>query len=112
MSEIPSSIYEEEFRLGNELKFEQELRWFNDVEHFRGIGSIEDSKFETKLEELKHLPRDSGLDIVGRDSHEMNAVISAEMCQRRLKIQPKGGAKDCHLGWWSALGVRLGVGGC
>ena len=62
------------------------------------------------LEELKHLPRDSGLDIVERDSHEMNAVISAEMCQRRLKIQPKGGAKDCHLGWWSALGVRLGVG--
>ena len=31
-------------------------------------------------------------------------------CQRRLKIQPKGGAKDCHLGWWSDLGVRLGVG--
>ena len=22
----------------------------------------------------------------------------------------KGGAKDCHLGWWSELGVRLGVG--
>ena len=22
----------------------------------------------------------------------------------------KGGAKDCHLGWWSDLGVRLGVG--
>ena len=32
------------------------------------------------------------------------------LCQRRLKIQPKGGAKDCHLGWWSELGVRLGVG--
>ena len=32
------------------------------------------------------------------------------ICQRRLKIQPKGGAKDCHLGWWSDLGVRLGVG--
>ena len=31
-------------------------------------------------------------------------------CQRRLKIQPKGGAKDCHLGWWSDLGVRLGFG--
>ena len=31
-------------------------------------------------------------------------------CQRRLKIRPKGGAKDCHLGWWSDLGVRLGVG--
>ena len=31
-------------------------------------------------------------------------------CQHRLKIQPKGGAKDCHLGWWSDLGVRLGVG--
>ena len=30
--------------------------------------------------------------------------------QRRLKIRPKGGAKDCHLGWWSDLGVRLGVG--
>ena len=28
-------------------------------------------------------------------------------CQRRLKIRPKGGAKDCHLGWWSDLGVRL-----
>ena len=32
------------------------------------------------------------------------------LCQRRLKIRPKGGAKDCHLGWWSDLGVRLGVG--
>ena len=32
------------------------------------------------------------------------------ICQRRLKIRPKGGAKDCHLGWWSDLGVRLGVG--
>ena len=31
-------------------------------------------------------------------------------CQRRLKIRPRGGAKDCHLGWWSDLGVRLGVG--
>ena len=29
-------------------------------------------------------------------------------CQRRLKIRPKGGAKDCHLGWWAELGVRLG----
>ena len=33
-----------------------------------------------------------------------------ERCQRRLKLRPKGGAKDCHLGWWSELGVRLGVG--
>ena len=33
-----------------------------------------------------------------------------QWCQRRLKIRPKGGAKDCHLGWWSDLGVRLGVG--
>ena len=31
-------------------------------------------------------------------------------CQRRLKIRPKGGAKDCHLGWWADLGVRLGFG--
>ena len=31
-------------------------------------------------------------------------------CQRRLKIRPKGGAKDCHLGWWAELGVRLGFG--
>ena len=37
-------------------------------------------------------------------AHELGA------CQRRLKIRPKGGAKDCHLGWWSDLGVRLGVG--
>ena len=36
--------------------------------------------------------------------------IQALDCQRRLKIRPKGGAKDCHLGWWSDLGVRLGVG--
>ena len=34
----------------------------------------------------------------------------SDFCQRRLKIRPKGGAKDCHLGWWSDLGVRLGVG--
>ena len=34
----------------------------------------------------------------------------SQVCQRRLKIRPKGGAKDCHLGWWSDLGVRLGVG--
>ena len=32
------------------------------------------------------------------------------ICQRRLKIRPKGGAKDCHLGWWAELGVRLGFG--
>ena len=32
------------------------------------------------------------------------------ICQRWLKIQPKGGAKDCHLGWWAELGVRLGFG--
>ena len=33
-----------------------------------------------------------------------------DVCQRRLKIRPRGGAKDCHLGWWSELGERLGVG--
>ena len=38
------------------------------------------------------------------------ALQIASRCQRRLKIRPKGGAKDCHLGWWSDLGVRLGVG--
>ena len=37
-------------------------------------------------------------------------VTALTFCQRRLKIRPKGGAKDCHLGWWSDLGVRLGVG--
>ena len=36
--------------------------------------------------------------------------VRGARCQRRLKIRPKGGAKDCHLGWWSDLGVRLGVG--
>ena len=41
------------------------------------------------------------VELVERDASE---------CQRRLKIRPKGGAKDCHLGWWSDLGVRLGVG--
>ena len=35
---------------------------------------------------------------------------SLSNCQRRLKIWPRGGAKDCHLGWWSELGVRLGFG--
>ena len=39
-----------------------------------------------------------------------DAAQSTPICQRRLKIRPKGGAKDCHLGWWSDLGVRLGVG--
>ena len=39
-----------------------------------------------------------------------DACATFEKCQRRLKIRPKGGAKDCHLGWWSDLGVRLGVG--
>ena len=37
-------------------------------------------------------------------------LIGGARCQRRLKIRPKGGAKDCHLSWWSDLGVRLGVG--
>ena len=37
-------------------------------------------------------------------------IFPRESCQRRLKIQPKGGAKDCHLGWRVGLGVRLGVG--
>ena len=37
--------------------------------------------------------------------------IERNACQRRLKIRPRGGAKDCHLGWWAELGVRLGFGG-
>ncbi len=37
----------------------------------------------------------------------IEAEVAAVLCQRRLKIRPKGGAKDCHLGWWSDLGVRL-----
>ena len=36
--------------------------------------------------------------------------IQETRCQRRLEIQPKGGAKECHLGWWAELGVRLGFG--
>ena len=32
-----------------------------------------------------------------------------DQCQRRLKIRPKGGAKDCHLGWWAELGVLFGA---
>ena len=44
---------------------------------------------------------------LNRDFVPLGAAIE---CQRRLKIRPKGGAKDCHLGWWSDLGVRLGVG--
>ena len=40
----------------------------------------------------------------------VHIVTSHSNCQRRSKIRPKGGAKDCHLGWWSDLGVRLGVG--
>ena len=27
-----------------------------------------------------------------------------------VTIRPRGGAKDCHLGWWAELGVRLGFG--
>ena len=42
------------------------------------------------------------------ESHVLEYILYR--CQRRLKIRPKGGAKDCHLGWWSDLGVRLGVG--
>ena len=42
------------------------------------------------------------------DDRALDPAVRA--CQRRLKIRPKGGAKDCHLGWWSDLGVRLGVG--
>ena len=44
------------------------------------------------------------------DMATMTVRIDDAKCQRRLKIRPKGGAKDCHLGWWSDLGVRLGVG--
>ena len=52
---------------------------------------------------------------LGRRSPRTVRLVAEEggflySCQRRLKIQPKGGAKDCQLGWWSALGVRLGVG--
>ena len=32
------------------------------------------------------------------------------VCQRRLKSRARGGAKDCRLGWWAELGVRLGFG--
>ena len=56
---------------------------------------------------------DSGREItlLSNDLDAPAAEIAAlYKCQRRLKIQPKGGAKDCHLGWWSDLGVRLGVG--
>ena len=50
-------------------------------------------------------------EIKRRAADLMGAVDAIEFpCQRRLKIRPKGGAKDCHLGWWSDLGVRLGVG--
>ena len=53
--------------------------------------------------------------IFGTLAHEMHYVARLRSgvetyCQRRLKIRPKGGAKDCHLGWWAELGVRLGVG--
>ena len=37
-------------------------------------------------------------------------LVEQRLCQRRLKIRPRGGAKDCHLGWWAELGVRLGFG--
>ena len=47
--------------------------------------------------------------IHGRQAGQDETVSQGD-CQRRLKIRPKGGAKDCHLGWWSDLGVRLGVG--
>ena len=47
----------------------------------------------------------------GQHASAVEAIALEEpRCQRRLKIRPKGGAKDCHLGWWSDLGVRLGVG--
>ena len=42
--------------------------------------------------------------------YELPEGASLIAYQRRLKIRPRGGARDCHLGWWSELGVRLGVG--
>ena len=53
-----------------------------------------------------HLAHDS----IHETAERIPESIAADTCQRRLKIRPKGGAKDCHLGWWSDLGVRLGVG--
>ena len=45
------------------------------------------------------------------DLKRRGLAIAPELaCQRRLKIRPRGGAKDCHLGWWAELGVRLGFG--
>ena len=61
-------------------------------------------------------PRHAQNIIFGRDSPGLSGIkwdkwdSAGQACQRRLKIRPKGGAKDCHLGWWSDLGVRLGVG--
>ena len=60
---------------------------------------------------LEHIITERNLAINTRDSYrDTFELLLPFVCQRRLKIRPKGGAKDCHLGWWSDLGVRLGVG--
>ena len=47
----------------------------------------------------------------GRRPYPLSVMLRVHcVCQRRLKIRPRGGAKDCHLGWWAELGVRLGFG--
>ena len=65
----------------------------------RLIAGIADDEVFVLQPDGKDVPLDTG-----------DVVDLGDSCQRRLKIWPRGGAKDCHLGWWSELGVRLGFG--
>ena len=87
-----------------------------------GLGSPRIYGLDSSVAELTRVPGYDGEPARGRRRREESIwymvvewlaapkLVLHDLCQRRLKIQPKGGAKDCHLGWWSDLGVRLGVG--
>ena len=76
-------------------------------------GSVSEERLRDSLLGQANRLKNYGL---GFDSTRLGSLADASdpwiepVCQRRLKIWPRGGAKDCHLGWWSELGVRLGFG--
>ena len=71
---MPDWIDDKVRRLGEDLIFEYDSEWDEELAHFQGYRIIADEKFTELLDELERLPRDSGVELVERDSGEMKAV--------------------------------------
>ena len=96
-----------------------EFVWGGQVEILTPYIEKGDIKIVCELYSDGWLPENAQINMeqcLTANDNNVDAVVASNdgtaggVCQRRLKLRPKGGAKDCHLGWWSELGVRLGVG--